>query len=386
MMKRPRTQLINWVLIILPLCLALAPSALVLGGGGFCDPAEGGCVNSSSSSSSGGSSSGFSNEKSSIGITATAANAVQLLEKSKLTGDAFLLDNAPTSVVSKSDSTWGGTIKRFDKTPDLAPVVVPTVVPGLVQYLPGCSDANPGLSLDGGDLNPNNDSVTLTGGPVIIEGKTYTKTYYAKSLSLANTSTLRTNGNPVDLYVEGPITVDNSYLYGQGAKDPRTTGDVKHYLAENFRIFAKSRTADGQTFDTITLKGTTGRTAAVFYAPDMNLVIKDGYWFQGAVVVKKASLERSNGVAIAQGAGGYALFDQRLLNDTFPFSPTLAKLVILLWGNKADGGSTSSPWIDTGNPSPNLTPPSCYDCTKGWCRATSCGSSSGGSSSGGPGM
>jgi len=151
-------------------------------------------------------------------------------------------------------------------------------------------------------------------------------TYYAKGIALTN-ATLCTDGR-VDLYVEGPIQATNSWIYGQ----PRKTPDVnwvgrQDYSSEDLHIFALP---DQGGHNTISLQGVSAApvTAALIYAPDMNVTMSGGHMLRGGLISKTAVMQ-----------GAWASDWGRLQNNppAVKHSQDLARVDIRAWGIHGKG-------------------------------------------------
>jgi len=276
----------------------------------------------------------------SLATSAEDKDALQLLDHSALKGNIFLPSGRDAEALKLSDSMWVDPDGRAWVDPAGNPVTnMATLIQELKMEPMGdlipIRVPNPINWLQGAEASPHILSYTNFSPPCIQAG-----TWYVKGINLTN-SELCTYGGPVELYVKGDITVTNSWLYGQPAKDAlghpitqgvgRLTGQV---TPENLRIFAlPDKPKDGPVRDTITLEGN-GTTAAAIYAPDMRVIIRNGYTLKGAVISKTATIDRGGAAGLF---GGMALYDPALNGKPIKHSPNMARVDVKAWGMRGQG-------------------------------------------------
>jgi hypothetical protein len=206
------------------------------------------------------------NNQGHVGTKSRAQHAIRLLNNSIVHGD-LLGGSADTSGGSTYDATsLGGAVALL---PDLPGVKTPAGAQSLATTLLPST-----FSGTDGNITIRDHWAAVTAG-----------TYYAKSLTLDHAS-FSTVG-PVDLFVNGPVTVTGSVLYGQ----PELGGDealmnTLRVMPENLRIFVAPT---GEATQQVLIQGGS-MVGGVIYAPEVPVAVTRKSLVLGALVGKTAQV------------------------------------------------------------------------------------------------
>ncbi len=245
--------------------------------------------------------SGVGNNQGHIGTKSRAANAIQLLNRSVVDGD----------ILSGTPEVSGGSV--FD-------AVAANGVTSTLPEFPGVQVPTATAWSLADTLLPSTRSVDAEGNITIANhwAAVTAGTYQVKGLTLSDAS-LSTIG-PVNLFVDGPLTVTRSLMYGQPDLGNEALINTLKLMPANLRIFVAPTGAANQRV--LIQRGSV--VGGIVYAPEVDVKVTRKSLVLGALVGKSAEigLRTSDAYAYMEATNGTKVyFDQSVAGVTLHPAP-----------------------------------------------------------------